>query len=166
MARNEANREDLLAEATALSPRAEWNWNDISVVVGLRPDGAMSIYFDGDPMYQFDPRGCLRRALVDGLLYRTQGDRLAALRRVRSDVETTLCRHDLTPLELLQFLQSMRSLLSQFESSVKQHRAALVRSVPEAVPLQSLLNALECAIQTGQLAASISKRPSPPSLTD
>jgi hypothetical protein len=98
MATNEGDREDLLAEAVALIRRIEIKPNTESdnLVIGFRAVGWLSIYFGQDLMYQFDEVGRFRRAYVEGLLYRTQGDAVAQLRRERSATESALLRHDLT----------------------------------------------------------------------
>ena len=84
MARQEVDREDLIAEAVALRRRIELALPgcDNPVVAGYRSTGALSLYFGADPVYQFDERGRLRRAFVGGHLYRTQGTTLAELTRV------------------------------------------------------------------------------------
>ncbi len=105
MATNEGDREDLLAEAVALIRRVEIKPNPESdnLVIGFRAVGWLSIYFGQDLMYQFDEVGRFRRGYVEGLLYRTQGDAVAQLRRERSTTETALLRHDLTGDQLTRF---------------------------------------------------------------
>ena len=63
MARSPHRREDLLAEATAMTERGELNWEGEPelCVIGFRPTGAASIYFGEQPVLHFDPRGRLRR---------------------------------------------------------------------------------------------------------
>src|SRR5262245_19900425 len=106
MSRHEADREDLMAEATALARRVKLSVpGEVErVVAGFRATGRLSIYFGGEPVYHFDAEGRLRRAFVNGLLYRTQGTTLARLRRERSAEVTELRRRDLSPTELRQFL--------------------------------------------------------------
>lgn len=119
MARIESDKEDLIAEATALPERVEFSRDATNpmtkswsvATAGFRRDGSLSIYFDQDPFYQFDPQGLLRRSFSDGLLYRSQGNTLAQLCRERSEQKTTLQRHDLTVPELQKFQQRMRTYL-------------------------------------------------------
>ena len=133
MARHEADREDLLAEARALSPRAEWSIPDTTDVVtaGLRRDRFVSIYFGGDPCYHFDNKGRLRRAFVDGALYRTQGTTLARLVRERTETKMTLRRTDLSETEVDMLLGNMQSRLIGFLDDVDFGRAQVVRSVAD-----------------------------------
>ncbi|QEG42694.1 hypothetical protein [Roseimaritima ulvae] len=63
MARSPHRREDLLAEATAMTERGELSWEGDPelCVIGFRPTGAASIYFGEQPVLHFDPQGRLRR---------------------------------------------------------------------------------------------------------
>src|SRR5215216_4505512 len=94
MAREGSSREDLLREATALVERIELlpRTTDRSmvasdlvgehIIAGFRRDGALSIFFGEDPVYQFNAAGALRRAYCDGKLLKAARGRLAALQRV------------------------------------------------------------------------------------
>ncbi|MFH1302147.1 MAG: hypothetical protein ABIK07_13895 [Planctomycetota bacterium] len=119
MARNEQDREDLMREATAFFPRAEFQADHESFPVfwGQKKSGQYSFYFGGDPVYQFDQSGCLRRAFIDGQLYRTQGDTLARLTRERNSDETVLKRDDLTITELDSLLQTMENRFQKLDSA-------------------------------------------------
>ena len=116
--RTETDREDIMREATALHRRASFRMEGFAdpVIVGFKRTGAMSIYFDQDPVYQFDTEGRLRRAYRAGLLYRTQGTTLAELGRERSADQTTLLRHDLTGSEVAEFLTEMDQHLTKLAS--------------------------------------------------
>lgn len=133
MARHEADREDLMREATAFRQRAEFTvpGEPEPVFAGFRDDGRLSIYFGADPMYQFDPNGALRRAYVDGALYRSQGETLARLVRQRLEKETILQRQDLTFDELFTFLAQMRQRCERLWTSLRSGAAQTVRRVPE-----------------------------------
>ena len=92
------NREDLLREATALVERIELvphrdRQFDASepIVVGFRADGALSIFFGDDPVYQFNAAGELRRAYCDGLLFKAV-QRPAGFARARADGERSATR--------------------------------------------------------------------------
>lgn len=84
MARRIHRREDLLRDATALTPRLSLRTTlgsrEVAVFAGFRGD-ALSIYFDEDPVLQFNAKQELRRAFVDGQMYRADLGRLMALRR-------------------------------------------------------------------------------------
>lgn len=132
MAKNESDREDLMAEAGALVRRMEILRDDAEpIVAGEKSDGRWSVYFGADPAYHFDEVGRLQRAFVDGKLYRTQGAALAELKRVRSELATTLNRRDLPPAELGGFLHGMRERLKGLAEEIDGGDAVFGRRVPD-----------------------------------
>lgn len=133
MARQESDREDLIREATALKQRVEWTvpGEPGPVVAGCRRDGSLSVFFDQDPVYQFTPHGQLRRAFVDGFLFRTQGSTLARLTRKRTETETTLVRYDLTKNELSEFHSTMRQRLTQLREQLVSGAVQVEREVTD-----------------------------------
>lgn len=150
MARNEADREDLLAEAVALVRRVELRaspWLE-PIIAGFRATGHFSLYFGQDLVYQFDPAGRLRRAHERGRIYRTQGTTLAELERVRSATETTLVRRDLEPNELAAFRERMRGELCGLIAEFGAKRVLILRQFPEADSLisQDLLTSLKLSV--------------------
>ncbi len=141
MAREESSREDLLHEATALVERIElaprWaeslqvgNHANSNVVVGFRRDGALSIFFGEDPVYQFNAAGELRRAYCGGKLLKAVGGRLAALDRVRTQNETQLVRRDLTRDEQAAFETRMRDDLTRFARAIGADGFTIAGEVP------------------------------------
>lgn len=132
MARHEADREDLLAEAVALVRRAEWSLPGQSapVLLGERNSGWFSIYLGQDQSWQFDADDRLRRAFVAPALYRTQGATLARLLRDRTGPATVLQRTDLTAAELEAFRADLRRVLRDLRRSLEQAGGPL-RIVPE-----------------------------------
>jgi hypothetical protein len=81
MARDEQDREDFLAEATALVERAELRvaGEAESATIGFRRNDAASVFFGGDAAYHFKSSGELRRAFHQGLLYKAERTRLVSL---------------------------------------------------------------------------------------
>lgn len=137
MARNEADREDLMREAVALIERVELNVPGFEelITIGFRSNGAMSIFVGQDPVYQFDPSGRLRRAFVDDFLFRSQHSGLARLERVRTESEVQLQRYDLSPQECDEFRVKMRATLQQIALPVQQRTVHVSRSVPPSADL-------------------------------
>lgn len=133
MARHEADREDLIREAVALPHRAEIALIGESrvVTVGFRSNGALSVFFDQDPVYQFDPEGRLRRAYVGGFLFRSQHTGLAKLERRRNEAQTILLRTDLSEGEQMTFRQDMLDSLAKLLHCLRTGEARLLRVVPE-----------------------------------
>lgn len=134
MMRQESDREDLMREATALTRRAELELFEEPepIVVGFRRTNAFSIYWGADPVYQFDPEFRLRRAYVDGFLYRTAGETLAKLDRVRTDTTTELHRTDLEKTELQEFLTRARSYCEKFVAAVQSGGAKVNAAIPSS----------------------------------
>ena len=159
MARHETDRENLMLEATALIRRAEWSIPSHSdpIVAGFKRSGGWSLYFGPDPVYQYDADGRLRRAFVDGQIWRTQGTTLAGLRRERRKTESDLLRHDLSELELSEFLRNACRDLEALHTALVHGTAQLLRQVPESSDVTvELTAALRTALDNGiRLAPAI-----------
>ncbi len=152
MARHSSDREDLLAEVVALTPRAAFRIpdRDEQIFAGRRTDGRWSVFFGGDPVYHFDAENRLRRAFVGGLLYRSQGTTLARLTRQTTATETVLLRHDLDPVELAAFLAEMYHILGQLVGALIQGVVSLNQSIPEDVDyLPELASQLDGVLRDG-----------------
>jgi hypothetical protein len=152
MARREADREDLIADAVALIHRAEFLIVGCPepIVVGCRATGAWSFYFGAEPVYQFEPDGSLRRAFVDGKLYRTQGTTMAELTRVRTDAATTLERRDLTEEEAAAFRDRIQRDLVLLQNQLWEEKFRVLRMVGFDVPPRSAVaDALHSILDSG-----------------
>jgi hypothetical protein len=139
MSRQETDREDLMREAVALARRVELvcEGEPEPVIAGFRRSGHLAVYFGADPVYQFDEAGRLRRAFIDGDLYRTQGETLARLTRRRTQAETVLDRHDLSADELTDVLTAARSRLERLARLIDSGAARATSRIPaddEALP--------------------------------
>jgi hypothetical protein len=132
MARQSSDKDDLMAEVVALSPRVALMLPGTSseIIAGRRSDGRWSIFFGGDPVYHFDADNRLRRAFFAGHLYRSQGTTLARLSRQSNPTETVLLRHDLDTEELTTFLQNMRGELARLEKSLNSGNFTVQQSIP------------------------------------
>jgi hypothetical protein len=135
MAEKAFDREDLLREATALVERVELSLTadaleTNSVVAGFRKDGALSIFFDADPVYQFNAAGELRRAYTDGLLYKAVGGSLVSLERERTKDAVQLLRRDLDVGQQNAFVQNMQRNLDRLAHHLQQGQYTIVGQVP------------------------------------
>lgn len=132
MARRESDREDLMREATALKRRVELRipGEPETVIAGVRSGGALSLYFGPDPVYHFDAETGLRRAFMDGCLYRTQGTTLARLTRVRREDSTDLRRHDLDDDELRAFRDRAQPRLKHLHEALADGTEDMIEHVP------------------------------------
>lgn len=130
MASDERDREDLMREATALVERIEIEVNLKPIVVGFRRNGAGSIFFGADPVYQFNADDQLRRAFVDGLLYKAEKGRLVALRRERDAQQVSLLRHELTDSETDAFCASFDARKQSLQFDLENGGGEIVAQVP------------------------------------
>jgi hypothetical protein len=157
MSRRESDREDLLREATALVERAELAVTglDEPVVAGFRRDGSASFFFGGDPVYQFNTAGELRRAFVGGLLLKAERGRLIALRRERSAGEVALVRSELSDEELASLQGGLRKRLDSLHAGLAGGSFAARGQVPAgaAVPARIIrwLEALPAEIRIARV---------------
>jgi len=134
MARQESDREDLLREATALVERIEiipaGGEEGDRVVAGFRANGALSIFFGDDSVYQFSESGELRRAYLNGLLYKATQGRLVSLRRERGPDRVELVSHELDSAELEALLAEMRSRITSLQQMILRGGYEIVGQVP------------------------------------
>lgn len=161
MARIEADRDDLMRDAVALIRRGAWKLpsEPAPVIAGIRQDGGFSVYFGDDPCWHFDARNGVRRAFAGGVLYRTQGETLARLTRVRTPSATTLHRVDLAAVELGTFLTAMLERLAGFTAALEDGTAELQQTSPAECPLaEELLPRLRDILREPRLAPALRTR--------
>lgn len=153
-----------MREATALKRRVSFRVAGLPepIVAGFRSNDYFSVFFDQDPVYQFDNEGRLRRAYRNGLLYRTQGSTLAQLQRVRTAEQTTLKRSDLEPAELREFLAQMTAFIQGLWDAVRNGTAEIQQQIPDNQDIdRAVATALEAVLsqKTEPLAAALPTRP-------
>ena len=162
VARHAEDREDLFAEATALTTRFEFeSWEESEVIVaGCRANGAWSIYFGAEPCYHFDPEGRLRRAFAFGYLYRTQGNTLARLKRVQTGDEVVLQRTDLGSTDLGYFMGRLRGKVDTILSLLNDGGLRCLRKCPDDSDVSAILTKglTKILIEWPNLSPAISTR--------
>jgi hypothetical protein len=161
MARNESDREDLLREATALverielapcatgsarlsSPKSASAVDESSagnIVAGFRPNGAASIFFGTDPVYQFNAAGELRRAYCGGLLLKASRGHLVSLSRERRENELQLLSHELTDAEQRDFLWQIGKRLGDLRDNLDAGSYIAIGQVPADVDVLARVRA-------------------------
>lgn len=139
MARQEHDREDLLAEATALVERVELLVAGESepVVVGFRRNGSASAYFGAEPAFHFNAAGELRRAYDHGLLYKSEKRKIVSLKRERVPGEVRLVCHELTDEETRSFLLELVDRFTRLRSALTEGNWRLVGQVPASSDIVS-----------------------------
>jgi hypothetical protein len=157
MGRDESSREHLLREATAFVERIELIRNgaicDGHIIVGFRRDGALSIFFGEDPVYQFNAEGELRRAYRDGKLLKAVHGRLVALQRVRTEQEVQLVGHELSKAEEAAFLSQLSEQVRKFAALLRANAFEVAGQVPEDSNVLARLQAWLLAHDRWQIAA-------------
>ena len=129
--------------------------------------GWLFVYRGADPMYRFDELGRLRRAYVDGLLYRSEGKSLSEIERRRTavstrpdgPVKTTLMRRDLSEEELERFRARMHQVLRTVGKDLQ--TGVITRQVPAEAPelLEEILSGLNVVLDSAEfLAPAIVRR--------
>jgi hypothetical protein len=141
MAREESDREDLLREATALVRRVELRTADEpeSVTAGFRRDGSLSLFFGGDPVYQFNSAGELRRAYLRGKLLKAERGKLVELTRVRTAEETQLWRNEIGDSATAALIGELRGRIADLAAALSDGRFDVVGQVPEDADVVSPL---------------------------
>ncbi|MCO6459359.1 MAG: hypothetical protein J5I93_28955 [Pirellulaceae bacterium] len=131
MARHEADREDLLREATALVDRVELRTDaePDPVVVGFRRDGCGSVYFGAEPVYQFNSSGQLRRGYHGGQLLKAEAGRLIGLTRRRTANQVQLLRDEWDAQRTVAFLLDAHRRLERLRQSLAEGRFTLIGQV-------------------------------------
>ncbi len=156
MARLEHDREDLLAEATALVERIELQVASEAepVVVGFRSNGAASVYFGADPAYHFNADRQLRRAFAVGLLYKAEQGRLVSLERERSEQATSLLRRELNEDAQADFLLTMRKRIEGLGVLLAAGQFTVVGQVPEGAAIIDRVKGELATLATAAVAAA------------
>ena len=135
MARETHKREDLLRDATALVPRISLrlthDGKPCEVFAGFRKEGAVSLYFDDDPVYHFNSAAELRRAFQDDRLVKAELGRLVAMQPRRTMQSTDMVRHELSAEEQEQFCAAMLERIAWLKRELAAERYELVGQVPE-----------------------------------
>jgi predicted nuclease with TOPRIM domain len=133
MARQESDREDLLREAVGLVRRVELRIGGEveTVTAGFRRNGALSVYFGADPVWQFNTAGEVRRGYVAGKLLKADGGRLVEMIRERTDDVTQLVSRELSEDESQTVLSAAAQRIDHLRAALGEGRYDIVGQVPE-----------------------------------
>ena len=82
MAIEEHDRENLLRDGRTMLLRGECTIDAVTVVVGFRGQGQMSLYGGADPVFQFNTDRQLRRAYFQGTRFAAKNGHLVELTRL------------------------------------------------------------------------------------
>jgi len=161
MAREEEDRADLWAEATALVQRLEGRvegWDE-PVVAGFRREGSASVFLNADTVYHFNSAGELRRAYANGLLLKAESRRLVALHRQRTAEEVVLRRTDWDEERSQAFLRQVRTNLERLAQALADPSFRVSRQEPRHDPLVERLQNWLRAVLELPAAVGIARAP-------
>lgn len=123
MAKQTEDREDLLRDGTAMSVRGRLLIDGTEVVIGFRSRGQLSLYWDQDPVFQFDEAGRLRRAFLDSNRLKVEKGRLVRIKKADehdgpSASRLRLIVESLSEIEQSVILQSLSECLQQIDEAL------------------------------------------------
>jgi hypothetical protein len=134
MARQSHHREDLLRDATALVPRILLQLTiqrePCEVFAGFRQPESLALYFDDDPVYQFNSQGELRRAFVAGSIIKADGGGLVAWERSETLDQTAMLSRRLSLAETQEFSKSLLARLADLKTAITCNEFTIVGQVP------------------------------------
>lgn len=131
MARQQADRGDLLGELTALVRRVELQIGDRSVVFGFRSNRSASMYFGQDFVVGCNPMHEVRRVFLHGRLYRAEpGRRVVRLEPERREDETVLHSRELEAPDQVQLRSVLRWHIEMLCRAMAGDRYRVVGCVP------------------------------------
>lgn len=154
MARQSQHREDLLCDATALLPRillrAKIQGQLCEVFGGFRQPESLAIYFDDDPVFQFNSLGELRRAFVGGQIIKADKGQLVAWQRSETLDQTAMLSRRLNADATNEIVNAMLARLADLTAAVAQNAFSVAGQVPpdgEALEkLQTWLHKFEAVV--------------------
>ncbi|WP_182866798.1 hypothetical protein [Stieleria mannarensis] len=125
MAKQTEDREDLLRDGTAMTVRGRLSVGDAEVVIGFRSRGQLSLYWNQDPVFQFDESGRLRRVFFDACRLKAQNGRLVRLRQPRPSEDPPVSRLQLvtepvSDADQAAILQRLAEALQQIDAVLEQ----------------------------------------------
>ncbi len=111
--------------------------------VGFRDD-ALSLYFNADPVYQFNSAGELRRAFVENAIVKAVAGNIHIWRPERSEREVAMQSRELSAAETEEFMENLSRRLAAVREALQRRHYELMGNVPaEGEGLARLRNWLE-----------------------
>jgi len=135
MAIEEHDREDLLRDGTAMSLRGEIVIDDLTIVVGFRAQGQVSLYCGADPVFQFNAQQQLRRVYLDGKRYAADNGVLLQLHRPSQGGRVMFQRQAVAPEQSERIQNELACWIDRLQQTVVSSPAAW-RTSTESPPSQ------------------------------
>ena len=137
MAHTPKESEDLLRDATALVARISLetdDWPD-PVVIGFRPNGAASLFFGEDPVYQFNRNDELRRSYWHGQRIKAKHGRLISLVRKPHGAQLRFIDCDLGERQTACCVADLIERLGQLRAALASRSIRVIDEVPAQTEL-------------------------------
>ncbi len=113
MAIEEQDREDLLRDGRMMPVRGETILDDVTVLIGFRSQGQLSLYFGSQQVFQFDQSRSLRRVYLNGRRFAAQQGQLVELVRQSRGGRVELIRQDVGEDDLQLVLDATAACLGK-----------------------------------------------------
>ncbi|MCS7465259.1 hypothetical protein NZK35_01065 [Stieleria sp. ICT_E10.1] len=125
MAKQTDDREDLLRDGTAMPVRGRLWVDRAEVVIGFRSRGQLSLYWDQDPVFQFDESCRLRRVFIDSCRLKAENGKLVRLRQPHESINQSVERLRLLTEPISEddeaaILQRLSDRLQQIDATLEQ----------------------------------------------
>ena len=120
MAIQQHDREDLLGSGLAMPLRGELEINGVTLLVGFRSDGQVSLYCGTDPVFQFNGNSQLRRVFFQGRRIAAEGGRLMQLEQGLLGGKVRFQRQPVDQSQADEILAVLRRWLSDLRQAVDQ----------------------------------------------
>lgn len=132
MKRDAADRENPMREAVALVERVALRLpNEPTIVVaGFRANGALTVLFGEDPVYQFTSTGELRRAFRNGVTIKAEQGQLLAISKVVTAGQITLGSEALSASSQEEILSDVRQRLQALKVSLDSSSGGVLEQIP------------------------------------
>ena len=125
MAKQTEDREDLLRDGTAMPVRGRLWVDRAEVVIGFRSRGQLSLYWDQDPVFQFDESCRLRRVFIDSCRLKAENGKLVRLRQPHESIDRRVDRlrlvtEPISEVDEAAILQRLSDRLQQIDATLDQ----------------------------------------------
>ena len=132
MAKFKADREDLVREGTAMPIRGRLWIEQNEIVIGFRRDDACSLYWNQDPVFQFDANQQLRRVFYQSTRYKSRDRRLVRLTQLPADEAERASR--LRLIEEIISAEKQTEILQRLTDALQQIQQAFSETTPKPSP--------------------------------
>ncbi len=146
MAIQQHDREDLLGSGRAMPLRGELEINGVTLLVGFRSDGQVSLYCGTDPVFQFNGNSQLRRVFFQGRRFAAEGGRLMQLEQGRLGGKVRFQRQPVDQSQADKILALLGRWLSELQQAADQRPGEWRLVEPEPGALHKQLRAWLCEL--------------------